>query len=103
MACWHVACVNNNIGCTPTFKCGHNSAGNYALLDDACPIYSPNTTVFEFGIFENALKTGIVASNNIPEKIVRCFWWGLQNLRLVNIELFNICHSSIVFNLFSYQ
>ncbi|XP_059432634.1 cyclic nucleotide-gated ion channel 1-like [Corylus avellana] len=78
-ACWHKACKKDH-GCTPSsFKCG-NSLENYAFLDGACPIHPPNTTLFDFGIFQNALESGIVSSTNILQKIMYCLWWGLRNL-----------------------
>ncbi|MED6144313.1 Cyclic nucleotide-gated ion channel 1 [Stylosanthes scabra] len=41
---------------------------------------SPNTTLFDFGIFLDALQSGVVASEDFPQKFFYCFWWGLQNL-----------------------
>ncbi|WJX25330.1 putative cyclic nucleotide-gated ion channel 5 [Trifolium repens] len=35
---------------------------------------------FDYGIFTQALKSGIVSSNKFLSKYVYCLWWGLQNL-----------------------
>lgn len=36
---------------------------------------------FDFGIFEQALSSGIVSSTKFVSKYCYCLWWGLQNLR----------------------
>ncbi|KAF5451069.1 hypothetical protein F2P56_031368 [Juglans regia] len=80
IACWHLAC-GNHIECDrSSFYCNHGSFGNYTFLNDHCPIQTPNTTVFDFGIFQGALQSGTVASTDFPRKILYCFWWGLRNL-----------------------
>ncbi|XP_035543548.1 cyclic nucleotide-gated ion channel 1-like [Juglans regia] len=77
--CWHLAC-ENYIGCNRTsLNCDHSS-GNYTFLNDYCPVEKENPTVFDFGIFLEALQSGTVASMNFPRKFLYCFWWGLRNL-----------------------
>ncbi|KAG7981344.1 hypothetical protein I3843_05G229200 [Carya illinoinensis] len=79
-ACWHLAC-ENHIECNrSSFDCKDRSVGNYTFLNDYCPIQTPNTTAFDFGIFQGALQSGTVASMDFPRKILYCFWWGLRNL-----------------------
>ncbi|KAF5477144.1 hypothetical protein F2P56_003816 [Juglans regia] len=79
-ACWHLAC-ENHIECDrSSFDCNHGSFRNHTFLNDYCPIQTPNTTVFDFGIFQGALQSGTVASMDFPRKILYCFWWGLRNL-----------------------
>ncbi|KAG5251703.1 cyclic nucleotide-gated ion channel [Salix suchowensis] len=50
-----------------------------------CPFIHPdqiqNSTVFNFGIFIDALDSGVVGSTYFPRKFFYCFWWGLRNLR----------------------
>ncbi|KAF5947553.1 hypothetical protein HYC85_013510 [Camellia sinensis] len=58
--------------------CGQNAG--FQLLNTSCPIQTPNTTHFDFGIFLSALQSGIVGSTDFPQKFFYCFWWGLQNL-----------------------
>ncbi|KAG6715367.1 hypothetical protein I3842_05G248300 [Carya illinoinensis] len=79
-ACWHLAC-ENHIECNrSSFDCNDRSVGNYTFLNDYCPIQTPNTTAFDFGIFQGALQSGTVASTDFSRKILYCFWWGLRNL-----------------------
>ena len=86
-ACWHLVCGNLS-GCGNSFSCANtDSSVNYAFLDDRCPINTPNTTKFNFGIFLEALQSGIVQSSNLPQKFFYCFWWGLRNLRFACITL----------------
>ena len=84
-ACWHKACKNQS-GCgRSSFSCAHS--GNYTFLDDLCPINAPNSTLFNFGIFLEALQSGVVQSSNLPTKFFFCFWWGLRNLRFACARL----------------
>ncbi|XVE64355.1 hypothetical protein DITRI_Ditri07aG0094600 [Diplodiscus trichospermus] len=77
--CWKDAC-RNTTGCTPrSFYCDSDPKFS-ALLNQSCPIQTPNTTLFNFGIFLAALQSGVVESKDFPEKFFYCFWWGLQNL-----------------------
>ncbi|GLT27769.1 hypothetical protein SLA2020_027420 [Shorea laevis] len=53
------------------------------LLNTYCPLINPddtNSTVFNFGIFIDALQSGIVETSGFPTKFFYCFWWGLRNL-----------------------
>nr|POE80363.1 cyclic nucleotide-gated ion channel 1 [Quercus suber] len=47
----------------------------------------PNTTLFDFGIFLDALQSGTVASKDFPRKFAYRFWWGLRNLSSVGQNL----------------
>ncbi|XWS50387.1 hypothetical protein CRYUN_Cryun12cG0083500 [Craigia yunnanensis] len=78
-SCWKDAC-RNITGCNQrSFYCDDDSSFS-TLLNQSCPIQTPNTTLFNFGIFLNALQSGVVESKDFPEKFFYCFWWGLQNL-----------------------
>ncbi|XP_021295743.1 cyclic nucleotide-gated ion channel 1 [Herrania umbratica] len=78
--CWKDACKNNSAGCPAhSLSCPGDSSVS-ALLNQSCPIQTPNTTLFNFGIFLDALQSGVVESKDFPEKFFYCFWWGLQNL-----------------------
>ena len=71
-ACWHRACENHT-GCVESsFSCA-NSWGDYTFLDDACPINTPNSTLFDFGIFLEALQSDVVESTNLLQKFFYCF------------------------------
>lgn len=91
-ACWHITCQKQP-GCVgSSFNCDDHSLGNHTFLTDSCPIHTPNTTdmPFDFVIFHDALKSGVVHSKDFPQKFFQCFWWGLRNLRFVHIRLFTI-------------
>ncbi|KAB1205028.1 Cyclic nucleotide-gated ion channel 1 [Morella rubra] len=81
MACWYLACGKHN-GCKlPTsFTCDDHGFANYTILNDDCPVQTPNTTLFDFGIFLEALQSDTVSSMDFLRKIMYCFWWGLRNL-----------------------
>ncbi|KAG2700637.1 hypothetical protein I3760_06G008000 [Carya illinoinensis] len=81
--CWHLACDHHlaDIGCRKTsFDCGTDGLGNNTILNDYCPLEISNTTLFDFGIFQEARQSGILASMDFPRKAMFCFWWGLRNL-----------------------
>ena len=92
--CWHKACENQS-GCgRSSFSCAHS--GNYTFLDDLCPINAPNSTLFDFGIFLEALQSGVVQSSNLPTKFFFCFWWGLRNLRFACARLTIIIYWPVI-------
>nr|XP_048334488.1 cyclic nucleotide-gated ion channel 1-like [Ziziphus jujuba var. spinosa] len=53
-------------------------------LNTSCPFIDPdeikNSGIFNFGIFADALTSGIVDYDDFSTKIFYCFWWGLRNL-----------------------
>lgn len=86
--CWQNACQETS-GCKNDFLyCGNQNMIGYsdwksnstAVLQSACPAGGDNPP-FDFGIFTNALASGIVSSNKFISKYCYCLWWGLQNLR----------------------
>ncbi|XWS61303.1 hypothetical protein CRYUN_Cryun07bG0114500 [Craigia yunnanensis] len=100
-ACWKDAC-RNNTGCTPhSFYCDGNSSFSM-YLNQSCPIQTPDTRLFDFGIFLDALQSGVVESKDFPEKFFYCFWWGLQNLSSLGQNLktstyvFEICFAVFI-------
>nr|XP_004289183.2 PREDICTED: cyclic nucleotide-gated ion channel 1-like [Fragaria vesca subsp. vesca]XP_011463625.1 PREDICTED: cyclic nucleotide-gated ion channel 1-like [Fragaria vesca subsp. vesca] len=72
--CWIEACshvgVHCSLYCNDTYKAS-------LYLNDYC---SKNSTSFDFGIYVDALASGVVDSADIVQRISYCFWWGLQNL-----------------------
>ncbi|KAG2700656.1 hypothetical protein I3760_06G008800 [Carya illinoinensis] len=81
--CWYkLACEHDINGCSKSISldCGADGFGNYTFLNDFCSIENPNTTLFNFGIFEDARQSGILSSMDFPRKTMFCFWWGLRNL-----------------------
>ncbi|XP_022158033.1 cyclic nucleotide-gated ion channel 1 [Momordica charantia] len=77
--CWQRAC-HNHTGCVPTSLYCDVKPGNNSFLNSSCPILDEDKTVFDFGIFLDALNSGVVESMDFPQKFFYCFWWGLRNL-----------------------
>ncbi|KAM6583889.1 hypothetical protein CsatB_010891 [Cannabis sativa] len=52
------------------------------LFNASCPFIDPDnvSNTFNFGIFTDALKSGVVESTDFSSKFFYCFWWGLRNL-----------------------
>ncbi|XP_033148408.1 probable cyclic nucleotide-gated ion channel 3 [Brassica rapa] len=88
--CWRETCakiegcVHGNLYCS-------GGEDNSQYLIGSCPLMDPeeikNSTVFNFGIFAEALQSGVVESMNFPKKFFYCFWWGLRNLSAVGQNL----------------
>ncbi|XP_078433611.1 putative cyclic nucleotide-gated ion channel 9 isoform X2 [Wolffia australiana] len=49
------------------------------VLNSYCSADDGNSN-FDFGIYQQALSSGIVASKKFVSKYCYCLWWGLQNL-----------------------
>lgn len=78
--CWKKAC-RTIAGCSITsLYCDTAFGAANTLINQSCPIQTANETIFNFGIFLDALQSGVVESTNFPEKFFYCFWWGLRNL-----------------------
>ncbi|KAK7317151.1 hypothetical protein RJT34_01135 [Clitoria ternatea] len=80
--CWLDAC-QRNIRCNKAdmYCDDYRGLGTIStFLGASCPIQDPNITLFNFGIFLDALQSGAVESTNFPQKFFYCIWWGLRNL-----------------------
>ncbi|PRQ58947.1 putative Ion transport domain-containing protein [Rosa chinensis] len=88
ITCWQYACRSDN-ECKPsTFEChDHPTSRNITLLNVACPISPANEDVYDFGIFLDALQSGIAGSKDYLQKLTNCFWWGLRNLSSLGSNL----------------
>ncbi|KAG6586053.1 putative cyclic nucleotide-gated ion channel 6, partial [Cucurbita argyrosperma subsp. sororia] len=83
--CWQKYC---SAPCRKNFLyCGNqdmegystwNQTGVDALMSRCKP--ADDNDSFDFGIFKQALSSGIAASKNFVGKYCYCLWWGLQNL-----------------------
>lgn len=86
--CWQQACKHNSTCNTDFLYCGNKYMTGYnnwssisdSVLNEACPADSDNSP-FDFGIFDQALSSGIIYSMKFVSKYCYCLWWGLQNLR----------------------
>lgn len=84
--CWTKACKSNSTCETDYLYCGRHT-GNYdtwltisgEVFNKTCSI-SGETLPFNFGIYQQALKSGVVANKKFLSKYCYCLWWGLQNL-----------------------
>ncbi|CAK9186834.1 unnamed protein product [Ilex paraguariensis] len=87
-ACWEKACNDNPGNCSVNdLYCGEKDI-NYlkawknfsqAVINPRCSINEEDPQ-FNYGIFEAALSSGLVESEDFVSKFFYCLWWGLQNL-----------------------
>ncbi|KAK4277535.1 hypothetical protein QN277_015522 [Acacia crassicarpa] len=80
--CWHDACLRNTTTCNKAYLYCDTSQGLSSIatfLNASCPIVE-DSEKFNFGIFLDALQSGVVESRDFPQKFFYCFWWGLRNL-----------------------
>ncbi|KAJ4955857.1 hypothetical protein NE237_012640 [Protea cynaroides] len=76
--CWRKAC-HDHPGCDiHHLYCGDGSS-DLSFLNASCPLTDQDPP-FNFGIFLDALQSGVVKSNDFPQKLFYCFWWGLRSL-----------------------
>ncbi|KAK9715916.1 hypothetical protein RND81_06G198500 [Saponaria officinalis] len=84
--CWQGACFDSK-GCSKNFLyCDNQQSEDYAtwskssksVLDASCN--ATDASPFDFGIFQQALSSGIFSSSSFVSKYCYCLWWGLQNL-----------------------
>ncbi|XP_020870174.1 probable cyclic nucleotide-gated ion channel 10 isoform X2 [Arabidopsis lyrata subsp. lyrata] len=89
--CWQEACEKTK-GCDKKFLyCENDRTVSNNFLTTSCPFIDPgditNSTIFNFGIFTDALKSGVVESHDFWKKFFYCFWWGLRNLSALGQNL----------------
>ncbi|KAK3219183.1 hypothetical protein Dsin_013153 [Dipteronia sinensis] len=79
IGCWKKACiVIKKTSCNhQSFNC-HKSSGNYRFLN-VCSTKTHNTAFYDFGIYLDALQSGVVEGSYL-QKFMYCFRWGLQSL-----------------------
>jgi cyclic nucleotide gated channel, plant len=51
-----------------------------AIFKSKCSV-DDDPPPFDYGIFKQALSSGIISSKKFITKYLYCLWWGLQNLR----------------------
>ncbi|CAN8284479.1 unnamed protein product [Cochlearia groenlandica] len=89
--CWREACEKIK-ECTHAYLyCSPTGEDNSKYLNGTCPLVDTekitNSTSFDFGIFTEALQSGVVESRDFPKKFLYCFWWGLRNLSALGQNL----------------
>ncbi|KAI5325617.1 hypothetical protein L3X38_034691 [Prunus dulcis] len=81
IACWGHACQSGN-GCEfRIFDCDDGTLRNVTLLNDFCSVNPSSAKVFDFGIYLDAVQSGMLRSTNFRRKVMQCFSWGVRNLR----------------------
>ncbi|VAH14169.1 unnamed protein product [Triticum turgidum subsp. durum] len=50
------------------------------VLKQECAPMDNNGTGFDYGIYSNAITSGVTHTQDLIPKILFCLWWGLQNL-----------------------
>ncbi|XP_010483350.1 PREDICTED: probable cyclic nucleotide-gated ion channel 5 [Camelina sativa] len=87
--CWQEACNDAGNCSTDFLYCGNQNMDGYAVwnktkepvLQSNCRAdLDDNNPPFDFGIYTQALSSGIVSSQDFIVKYCYCLWWGLQNL-----------------------
>ncbi|RDY14755.1 Cyclic nucleotide-gated ion channel 1, partial [Mucuna pruriens] len=92
LRCWRRELSNAPVFHQEYLSCvGHNPNVS-SLLKQACSLVDPDqitdANTFNFGIFFDALDSGVVESKtDFPQKFFYCFWWGLRNLSSVGQNL----------------
>ncbi|XP_038698239.1 probable cyclic nucleotide-gated ion channel 14 [Tripterygium wilfordii] len=84
--CWKSVC-KSELGpnrCIPKYlDCGTFDDEDRRVWTNSTAVFSScnpdNSTVFDYGIFANAVTKNVVSSGFI-QKFLYCLWWGLQNL-----------------------
>ncbi|KAI9160468.1 hypothetical protein LWI28_008351 [Acer negundo] len=80
--CWMKACERQDASeCPLVFFCDlYSHSQDYKFINEFCPTKTQNKTAYDFGIYHDALESGIVETRNFPMRVLHCFRWGLQNL-----------------------
>ncbi|PKA50889.1 putative cyclic nucleotide-gated ion channel 5 [Apostasia shenzhenica] len=90
--CWHLACSKHD-GCLWDFLyCSEHHLEGFGqwsnvssrILKNQCSVDDDNPP-FNFGIFTQAVTSGIITSNKFFSKFCYCLWFGLQNLSWVDL------------------
>lgn len=97
--CWQRACQKNATCIKAELYCDdhHGLSTITTFLNASCPIQNPDKKLFDFGIFLDALQSGVVGSMDFPQKFFYCFWWGLKNLSSLGQ---NLATSTFVWEIF---
>ncbi|KAL1321730.1 hypothetical protein HN51_066606 [Arachis hypogaea] len=87
--CWRNACMEEERCFTHFLYCGGSNkrATGYEewrkispkILKDKCSA-DDDDAPFDYGIFNQAITSNIVASINFFPKLCYCLWWGVQNI-----------------------
>ncbi|KAH9646440.1 Cyclic nucleotide-gated ion channel 1 [Citrus sinensis] len=77
--CWRKACTDSTKCRLLPLHCD-NSLTNYTFSNDFCSTKTQNATIYDFGIFFDAINSGVIEQNNLFLRLFPCIRWSLQNL-----------------------
>ncbi|KAJ0043299.1 hypothetical protein Pint_17691 [Pistacia integerrima] len=84
--CWNEACLYYRRRSCGALHCDyHSSAGDNKFLGPYCPKIIRDTTIYDFGIFQDALQSGIVEETKFTTKLFYCLRWGLLTTSCVHV------------------
>jgi cyclic nucleotide gated channel len=97
--CWRKACTDSGKCDINYLYCGNKHMKGYnnwkkiseGVLGSHCAIVDDNSP-FNYGIYTQAISSGIVSSRTFFSKFCYCLWWGLQNLRYLAFDLLTFLH-----------
>ncbi|KAI3927266.1 hypothetical protein MKW92_006796 [Papaver armeniacum] len=78
-SCWRKACGDNQT-CNLSLYCGADSTMANPINVTARCVLNDTSPFFDFGIYLDALTSGVVESSDFPSKLFYCLWWGLRSL-----------------------
>ncbi|KAL7158256.1 hypothetical protein ABFS83_02G130200 [Erythranthe nasuta] len=85
--CWDKACKEST-ECDPNYLyCAHEISNidawknlSKTLIGPKCEVKDDEKPPFNYGIYAQALSSGVLESQHFVSKYFYCLWWGLQNL-----------------------
>ncbi|OEL34377.1 putative cyclic nucleotide-gated ion channel 8 [Dichanthelium oligosanthes] len=104
--CWRMYCDPKQACDSRYLYCKDDHNGNYSDWLQSTEIFTQcNGTqpigIFNFGIYQQALVSGILGPGNFIAKICYCFWWGLQNLSTLGQGLLTSTYpGEVLFSIF---
>ncbi|KAM6602374.1 hypothetical protein CsatA_021983 [Cannabis sativa] len=86
--CWREACHRSGKCKIDFLYCGNKHMEGYSdwqgiseqVLNTHCSVAPDSPSQFKYGIYTQAIASGIVESRNFFSKFCYCLWWGMQNL-----------------------
>lgn len=78
-ACWRKTCTDST-GCDHLPLHCDDSLTNYTFSNDFCSAKTQNATIYDFGIFRDAIQSGVMERHNFFRRFLPCIQWSLQTL-----------------------
>ncbi|CAL1409710.1 unnamed protein product [Linum trigynum] len=103
MGCWRAAC-RSRPGCDyeAMLTCGKDRSMNYtSFLNQSCP--RGGGSDFNYGMYADAISSGVLESTDFGNKLLYSFWWALQSLSTLGQNIkpsnnkFEICFALCIF------